>query len=335
MMHFVSWRLIQLCVVTTFESQSKRPELSTNRLFIMITKNIISTFISQTINHIGVIYVLMIAPTIMFQVFFTPPFQTPDSFNNFYRSYQISTGQLIGNKKGNLSGGLVNKNMVSMASIFNNIPFHYNHKINSIMISKAKEYRWDVNASSKQVFASFPNTSVYPPFAYIPQSIGIEIGRVFNLTILKTYRLSLLLVSMCAIFITFTAIQMKSPITPVIFVIASLSMTTCLYAAMEADALLISTGLLLVSLILSRTSHQSNSRFDLIYATIMITFLAMQKPPYIALTLLIFIPSLDIKNKYSIIKRFYFSAIPLIATSLWIVYAKIHVWVNIDPAKNL
>lgn len=294
----------------------------------------IKDIILWTKKNVGIIYVLMIIPTILFQVLFTPPFQTPDSFESFYRSYQVSNGGIIGKKIGNESGGSINKNMILMSSIFTHIKFHYNQKINRQNISKADKYRWIGHHQEAQVFASFPGTSVYPPFAYIPQSIGIMIGRIFNFSILKTYRLSLFLVSICAIFITYIALQIKSSLNPVIFAIASLSMTTCLYAAIEADALLISIGLLLSSLIASRVYGHRSNRFDLIYITLMITFLAMQKPPYIALVFLIFTPSLDLDNKYNIIKRVSYSAVPVIATALWIIYAKINVWVNIDPSRK-
>ncbi|WP_312283639.1 DUF2142 domain-containing protein, partial [Candidatus Igneacidithiobacillus taiwanensis] len=284
----------------------------------------------------GVLYVLTVLPTILFQVFFTPAFQTPDSFNNFYRSYQVADGQLIGIKKNGMSGGMINNNMISLASLFNNIPFHYNKKITQNIIIKANTYRWS-NGNGKEnkyIFSSFSNTSVYPPFAYIPQAAGIDIGRIFNLRLIYTYRLSLILVSLCAIFITFIAIKINSSLTPAIYISASLAMTTCLFAAMETDALIISSGFLLASLIAKKIDGDQKCQYCALYITLLITFIALQRPPYIGLVFLLFIPSFSVSKNYNLMKRIYYSLIPLTAVTTWIIYAKITAWVNIDPSKG-
>ena len=101
-----------------------------------------SDFISITNKNIKFIYLFLVVPIIMFQVFFTPPFQTPDSPNNFDRAYQVSNGLLIGRKLNSVSGGYLNNNIISTESVFGYIPFHYNHKITSNVLSKAGRFQF-------------------------------------------------------------------------------------------------------------------------------------------------------------------------------------------------
>jgi uncharacterized membrane protein len=291
-------------------------------------------FISTINGNVKYIYLFLVVPIIMFQVFFTPPFQTPDSPNNFDRAYQVSRGLVIGRKLNGVSGGSLNSNIISTESLFSYIPFHYNHKLTSNVLSKAELYRWRTNDKTHHEFSSFPNTSVYPPFAYLPQAFAIDIGRLLNLTILNTYRLALLFVSICAIFITYKALSLNSRITPAIFATASLPMVTCLYAAMEADALLISIGFFFAAFMAGRLDDDAPRKHDIIYASLMILFLALQKPPYIGLTLLLFSPGLVVANSYGFLKRFALAISIVTAVLVWIIYAKITAWVNIDPSHK-
>jgi len=295
-----------------------------------------ATFITTTNNNVRFIYLLSVLPIIIFQVFFTPPFQTPDSPNNFDRAYQVSNGILIGALDNNISGGYLNSNIISTESLFNYIPFHYNNKITANVIDKARLYAWENKDKNKKkyIFSSFPNTSVYPPLAYLPQAGAIDIGRLLDLSILQTYRLSLLFVSLCAVFFTYYALNFNSSITPAIFASATLPMVTCLYAAMESDALLISIGFLLAAFMARRTTDNDYHKSNIIYASIMITFLALQKPPYIGLVLLLFIPGFVVSKSYGLMKRIGFSVVIIAIVTAWITYAKSTAWVNIDPSHQ-
>jgi len=288
---------------------------------------------NNTINkNLKYIYLFLVLPLILFQVFFTPPFQTPDSPNNFNRAYQISNFKLIGSRMKNLSGGYINSNMISVESIFNNIPFHYNNKVTEDQLVKAHSYKWhQSNKSQTYTFASFPNTSVYPPFAYLPQALAIKIGRLANLSILDTYRLSLLSVSLLAVIFTYLALSLGSRLSTAIFVTATLPMVTCLYAAVEADALLISAGFLLAAIIAKAIESNSYRRRSTIILFILITFLAIQKPSYIGLEFLFFIPGFSVSNSYSLLKRFFLASISSMIVISWIVYAKLVAWININP----
>lgn len=60
-----------------------------------------------------------------------PPFQVPDEPNHFFRAYQLSEGEIIGEKQDNNAGGLVPKSLVDSMLLWSNLPFHPEQKTTS------------------------------------------------------------------------------------------------------------------------------------------------------------------------------------------------------------
>ncbi|MBC7487902.1 MAG: DUF2142 domain-containing protein [Cytophagaceae bacterium] len=108
----------------------------------------------------------------------TPPFQTPDEINHFYRSYQVSEGTFIAVSKDHRVGGELPASLVSCSK-----PFCF---------LRRKEYTttsWstiieqvNISLNKKEIiFIDFPNTGMYSFVSYMPQAIGIFIFRSLDL----------------------------------------------------------------------------------------------------------------------------------------------------------
>lgn len=112
----------------------------------------------------------------------TPPFQSPDEINHFNRAYGLSHFEIIPNN------GIVkiDKNLDEFEKLYSRFPFKYDTKNTAELQYKAKEFYWSVDNIESQI----PNTAVYSPFSYIPQTIGIWIGKLLDLSIYNSYTLS-------------------------------------------------------------------------------------------------------------------------------------------------
>ena len=112
----------------------------------------------------------------------TPPFQSPDEINHFNRAYGLSHFKIIPNN------GIVkiDKNLDEFEKLYSNFPFKYDTKNTAELQYKAKEFHWSVDNIESQI----PNTAVYSPFSYAPQTIGIWIGKLLDLSIYNSYTLS-------------------------------------------------------------------------------------------------------------------------------------------------
>ncbi len=107
----------------------------------------------------------------------TPPFQIPDEINHFYRAYQISEGQFIAVKKDNRIGGNIPKSVVKITEPFLQLCWNMNSKTNFETI--VQQFKTPLEAD-KKVFVDFPNTGMYSPISYFPQSVSIFVLRKFN-----------------------------------------------------------------------------------------------------------------------------------------------------------
>lgn len=110
----------------------------------------------------------------------TPPFQAADEYNHYYRSFQISEGQIIAQKHQNQVGGFLPKNLVTTTEkVSVGIPFNPEGKQKPENIFSLLNLPLE---SNNRVFVAFPNTAVYSPIPYLPQIIGITLGKLIGLS---------------------------------------------------------------------------------------------------------------------------------------------------------
>lgn len=137
----------------------------------------------------------------------TPPFQAPDEWNHFFRAYHISEGNIFAQRdaSGRVGDALPVSLIITTVSVFYNIPFSSENaeRLNQAL-TKGEGLDTDLNPfsddkklekrdtivslfriplePSRRAFVYFPGTAIYSPLAYIPQAVGIAVGRLFNMS---------------------------------------------------------------------------------------------------------------------------------------------------------
>lgn len=112
-------------------------------------------------------------------VFIIPPFQSPDEFNHFYRAYQISDGQFVGefdNTRMQL-GGYIPESLIYNSTVFDSLMVR---KSNKTTFDTIKKYLNTPLEKNKKIFEPFPNTARYFLTAYLPQAITISFLKQFD-----------------------------------------------------------------------------------------------------------------------------------------------------------
>jgi uncharacterized membrane protein len=105
----------------------------------------------------------------------TPAALVGDEPNHFFRAYQISQGEIIGERRGDLSGGVLPVNLFyTKQKLVGNIEMNQDVKFDTNILSEL--LYMPLNESDTD-FVAFPNTVVYTPIPYTPQVIGILIGK--------------------------------------------------------------------------------------------------------------------------------------------------------------
>src|SRR5574341_1283290 len=137
-----------------------------------------------------------------------PPFGVEDECNHFYRAFHVSEGNIIAKKYENRTGDFLPKSLgittVSLSRIFPD-PGSENKVKDLIPLLKLP-----LNPKDRD-FIDFPNTAQYSPIPYMPQAIGIFIGRMFHLSPLMLMYLSRMFNLSLWLFLIYLAIR----ITPI------------------------------------------------------------------------------------------------------------------------
>lgn len=181
-------------------------------------------------------------------VFITPPGMVPDEPAHFFRAYQVSEFRFYPEIKNNELGAHLPvslwKSIMDFGVFINN---SVKNKDSSWIIRKF--YFLELN-SDKRFYMMFPNTSLYSPVSYAPQSAGIFTGRILRLPplfLLYLARLFNLAFWMLLIFYSIKNIPFNKWI---IVLLALLPMNIYLASSASADSVSIALSFFTVSYIL-------------------------------------------------------------------------------------
>ena len=109
-------------------------------------------------------------------VFVNAPFQIQDGGTHFLRAYDVSQGDLVPSRKGDVVGGKIPESVSSL-------PGKYNHLSGHPELRVDRDTFWaDFNRPlepKNQVFADFFTQSLYAPTVYLPQAAGILLVLIF------------------------------------------------------------------------------------------------------------------------------------------------------------
>jgi uncharacterized membrane protein len=108
-----------------------------------------------------------------------PPFQVPDEFNHFYRSWQITEGGVSAIRTSdNRVGAELPTSLKTISQPFRSLPFQEHNKISKDLIFNMLNIPLEEN---KRSFFDFANTGLYAPTAYLSQVTTILVLKPFNL----------------------------------------------------------------------------------------------------------------------------------------------------------
>jgi uncharacterized membrane protein len=253
-----------------------------------------------------------------------PPFQIPDENAHFARAAEIAHGELIAFRFSTIgadgqeevtAGGHIDPALLAAMGPFQGIPFHANARVTGA------DWTPSIHWSGTQDLQRFGNSAVYPPFFYLPAALGVRLGEIVGLTVLQTLTLSRLLTGISAVAVGAAAIALAGGAAPWLFVILTLPISLSLIASTSQDSLLLACSALAGALFIrSARSSDKAARKEVLGLAIVLSLVAVVRPPYAAFALLLIVPT-----KVSLQIRFL--AIALVATS-------VALWSGIVAAKS-
>ncbi len=227
----------------------------------------------------------------------TPPFMSPDEPHHYSRAYLLSNGLItLDNKDGMKSGGYIDNSLYESFLIFNNGVVE---KVRSSMISDMAGKYWGNERHYKEI----PNTAFYFPAVYIPQSIGIVIGRILNLSIFDTYQLSRLLAFLSSMAIIFYANSVYRIPTLALGVMV-MPMMIFQFSAATIDGVTTALSVLMMCYFTKTVLHKETSNKDLIIISAIAFVLVSSRANLIPILLLPIVAAFYSQCKWRMVPPF-------------------------------
>lgn len=247
------------------------------------------------------IFLFLAIPLGLVMVFLIPPFEVPDEWAHYYKSWEISEGQFYCSKKENEKNKIPLKATELPAKISaiqkKDLKFKKGDSSEIIKISKEKPNYKEKIEVDKGVLcgASF--------FGFLPQAFGLKISKLLNFSLVEGFYFGRIMALLSSVVIIFYAIKI-APFGKNIFLMVSLlPMTVQQLASFSYDALHISLVLFFIAYILKASQEESlllsNRKIVIIF---LLSIIALNiKFGYFLLSLLIFMIPVE---KFKTMKKY-------------------------------
>jgi uncharacterized membrane protein len=217
-----------------------------------------------------------------------PPFQSPDEFNHFYRSWQISDGAFVGKKTmDNRLGDSLPVSLLNISEPFTRLPFHFEEHIKTSTIFSALAIPLN---DQQKTFIDFSNTTVYAPTAYLSQSAAIFLFKNVGLRPLSIFYLARLLTLIIWAIIVYASIKIIPIQKWLLVFLALLPSSLFINASLNADVLTNALSFLSISLFVKMFFEKNKiSIFDISIFGISTLLISLNKIAYLPIALLVFL----------------------------------------------
>ena len=182
-------------------------------------------------------------------VFVIPPFQAPDEQQHFYRTYAVATGKLMPEVRAEGVGYELPASLPATVEVLlrSNELHAYRpvFKVDSEALAAERQRPLDPDNTR---FVSFPDASLIGATAYLPQALGLSVGRMVGASPVEMLYLGRLANALVALAICWFAITRLTVGTTLAATILALPMVQASFATLAPDATLISAGFLMIAL---------------------------------------------------------------------------------------
>jgi uncharacterized membrane protein len=284
------------------------------------------------------LYLFYAIPAGLFLAAATPPFQTPDAANHFFRALHVAEGHILGERIGAGdadSGGRIDSAAVKFANLFESMKFHSDVKLSKAALTEGSQIAW----SGVDSRIGFANTAIYPAYSYAPQAVAIKLGRLLRMKILQAYRLACLVDLIFSVSLTCLAIALARRCRLLIFATALLPTTVMLFSSVSQDAVIIPTFFFLIACFDWLVDSSKTLRVQwLIFMGLGFLLCISSRPPYAGLLLMFLCPGLLVggrDGRYEPVHRvFLCGVIGLIAVAAAVIFEKA-AWFIPTPPRSV
>ncbi len=267
-------------------------------------------------------------------VFLNPPFQAPDEVQHFYRAYELSEFRIRAEVRNGVAGGTLPASLPLLVKSSVYTPDGMFYPAIAAPMTKTLKLAAIPLDSSKREFVAFPGSAFYSPLPYLPQVLGIAIGRVIGLGPLYLFYLGRLFNCLAALALVVLAVKSIPFAEELVILVGLLPMSLFLYASLSADAAVIACSLLFTALSFAASERGYWKTWELVMAAAVASVFCSVKPVYAPILLAGIIPGLFQSGKAAKIIRTHaiLLVVALGSTAGWLLFTKSSMTSPLDGA---
>jgi uncharacterized membrane protein len=257
-------------------------------------------------------------------VLLTPPFQVPDEVQHFYRAYELSEFRIRAEVQNGVAGATLPDSLPQLvtSSVYTSDGILY--PATPAPITRTLKLASIPLDSSRRRFVAFPGSAFYSPLPYLPQVLGIAIGRVIGLGPLYLLYLGRLFNCLAALGLVGLAVNSMPFAEELVILVGLLPMSLFLYASISPDSAVIACALVFTALSLSASTRGNWNKWDLVMAAAVASVFCSVKPVYAPILLAGIVPGLFQPGKAARVIRSHaiLLAVALGVTAGWLLFAR-------------
>jgi uncharacterized membrane protein len=274
-------------------------------------------------------------------VFVNPPFQAADEAQHFFRAWQITQGEFVAREKtaDGEYGGYLPTSLEGMWERFKPMAMHPEIGTSAKFVADAVRIR--LGGDDRSLIA-FGNTAHYCPLGYLPQCLGIGLGRIVSDRPAVSFYLGREGNLIAFIFLGYLALRWGPVIGRPVFLLLLMPTMLCLAASQSADVLSDGLAILFTAMVCGFLGERKIGWKEIGLLALVSIPLSVGKVVYVPLlALLILIPAINFggrRRKAGVIAGLF--AVNLLALLAWSMASssldtKISTEKNISPRGQL
>ncbi len=257
-------------------------------------------------------------------VILTPPFQVPDEVQHFYRAYELSEFRIRSEVQNGVAGASLPESLPRLvkSSVYTKDEIFY--PATPAPLTKTLSQASIPLDGSKTQFVEFPGSAFYSPLPYLPQILGIAVGRAIGLGPLYLLYLGRLFNCLAALGLIGLAVKSIPAAEELVILVGLLPMSLFLFASLSPDAAVIACALLFSALSFSASTRGNWRTWELVTAAATAVVFCSVKPVYAPLLLAGVVPGVFQHDKAAKAIRSHavLLVIALGVTAGWLLFVK-------------
>ncbi len=236
-------------------------------------------------------------------VLLTPPFQVNDEVQHFYRAYELSEFHIRAEVQNGISGATIPDSLPELVRSFDYAAHGLPLTVGPAPLAKTLELASIPLQSSKRHFVAFPGSAFYSPLPYLPQILGIAIGRLLGFGPLYLFYIGRLFNCLTVLGLLGLAVYWMPVASELVMIVGLLPMSLFQYASVSPDAVMLGCAFVFTALALSAMMAGKWKTWELLTAAIAGAVFCSIKPPYAPLLMAGLIPGLFQRDKVAGVLR--------------------------------